>query len=132
MPVYVVTRKSDGVEVCRYPADAPTPWNHMGFDTHDHVEVPTVNADGSQDAVITSLRMTKLNFIGRLGADLTSILAAARQSVDVEQFVKMLDWATPDADGTSIDLMDPRVIGALQQLEQAGIIAPGRAAEILA
>lgn len=77
------------------------------------------------------MRLTKLGFIGRLGGDFVNILTAAKQSVQVEMFVKMLDWATPDPDGTSVDLEDPRVIGALQMLEAGGLIATGRAAEIL-
>lgn len=76
-------------------------------------------------------RLTKLAFTGLLGDDFRSILTAAKQSVDVEMFVKMLDWATPDPDGTSVDLDDPRVIGALQMLESAGLIGAGRASEIL-
>ena len=38
----------------------------------------------------------------------------------------MLDWATPDPDGTSVDLDDPRVVEALTALEAAGGAA-GRA-----
>ena len=77
-------------------------------------------------------RLSKLGFVGRLGTDFASILTAAKASVEIEMFVRMLDWATPDADGTSVDLDDPRVIGALQALELAGVIGVGRAAEILA
>ena len=76
-------------------------------------------------------RLTKLAFVGRLGADFYAILSAAKVNVDVEMFVKMLDWATPDADGTSVDLDDPRVVYALNSLEAGGLIAAGRAAEIL-
>lgn len=76
-------------------------------------------------------RLTKLAFVGRLGTDFTTILRASKASVDVELFVKMLDWATPEADGTSIDLDDPRVVYALNSLEAGGLIAAGRAAEIL-
>jgi hypothetical protein len=76
-------------------------------------------------------RLTKLAFVGRLGSDFYSILHAAKQNVDVEMFVKMLDWATPDADGTSVDLDDPRVIYALTMLEEGGLIGKGRAQEIL-
>lgn len=76
-------------------------------------------------------RLTKLAFVGRLGADFYAILQAAKVNVDVEMFVKMLDWATPDPDGTSVDLDDPRVVYALNSLEAGGLIAAGRAAEIL-
>lgn len=55
-------------------------------------------------------RISKLQFVERLGeAAFTTLLAMAHQSVDVEKFVKLIDWATPEADGTSIDLDDPRV-----------------------
>ena len=69
--------------------------------------------------------------MGRLGNDFATILTAAKTSVEIELFVKMLDWATPDPDGTSVDLDDPRVVFALGQIEAAGLIATGRAAEIL-
>lgn len=36
MSEYVVTRKSDGVEIYRYSADAPIEWSGMEFATHDH------------------------------------------------------------------------------------------------
>ena len=76
-------------------------------------------------------RLTKLGFVGRLGSDFPVILAASKQSIEVEIFVRMLDWATPDPDGTSVDLDDPRVIYALNTLEAGGLIGEGRAAEIL-
>lgn len=78
-----------------------------------------------------SRRLTKLGFVGLLGNDFPVILAASKQSLQVELFVRMLDWATPDPDGTSVDLDDPRVVYALTQLEAAGVIGEGRAAEIL-
>jgi len=76
-------------------------------------------------------RLSKLAFIGRLGDDFRSILTAAKTSVEVELFVKQLDWATAEADGTSIDLEDPRVVYALNTLEAVGLLAAGRAAEVL-
>lgn len=76
-------------------------------------------------------RVTKLEFIARLGTDFRTILTAAKTDVDVEMFVKQIDWATPEADGTSIDLDDTRVIFALTSLETAGLIAAGRKQEIL-
>lgn len=101
-------------------ANPPTPaW---------HVE-PVVEPDPVPAFALR--RITKLAFVGLLGADFSTILTAAKASVEVELFVKMLDWATPEADGTSIDLDDPRVIYALNTLEAAGLIGEGRAQEIL-
>jgi len=83
-------------------------------------------------ATIPVRRLSKLGFVGRLGDDFATILAAAKASVEIEMFVRMLDWATPEADGTSVDLDDPRIMSALNTLETLGIIAAGRAQEILA
>lgn len=130
MTTYTVTNKQTGAVVYRYASDAPVEWTGMGFDTHDH----TPEVEEITDVIPrmeTSRRLTKLAFIGRLGNDFRNILSAAKARVDVEMFVKMLDWATPDADGTSVDLDDPRVAGALQMLEAGGLIGSGRAQEIL-
>lgn len=128
MTIYQVTRKSDGVDVYRYAADAPIEWDTMGFDTHTHTpivqDVPA-NPQGPR-------RLTKLAFIGKIGSEFAGILTAAKTNVQVELFVRMLDWATPDPDGTSVDLDDPRVVDALTMLESAGLIGSGRAQEIRA
>lgn len=129
MTTYIVTRKSDGQEVYRYSSPVPIEWTGMAFDTHAHTVA--VEPEASPPAR-TARRLSKLGFIGRIGDDFANILAAAKVSVEVEMFVRMLDWATPDADGTSVDLDDPRVIGALNHLEMAQLLSPGKAAEILA
>ena len=136
MPIYRVIRRTDSQQVYEYQADAPIEWHGMEFADHDHVEyiALVINNDGSIEgvAVPVNRRLTKLAFVGRLGADFATILAAAKTNVQVELFVKMLDWATPEADGTSVDLDDQRVIDAMTTLEQAGLIGAGRAGEILA
>lgn len=128
MPIYIVTKKSDGSEVYRYHNDVPVEWNGMEFATHDHTaEVPPVEVIPAKGP----RRLTKLQFIGRLGDNFDTLFAASKTVLEVEKFMKMLDWATPDADGTSVDLDDPRVADALTAFEQAGLIAAGRAQEIL-
>lgn len=73
-------------------------------------------------------RLTKLQFVARMTPqEFTNLLSAARADVGAEMFVKMLDWATPDPDGTSIDLDDPRTIAGVQASFSAE-----RAAQILA
>ena len=129
MTTYTVTRKDTGQEVYRYSADVPISWNGMEFATHDHTtvieEAPAVVPPQA------ARRLTKLGFIGRIGADFAAILSASKVNVEVELFVRMLDWATPEPDGTAVDLDDARVIGALQALEAAGLLGTGRAQEIL-
>jgi len=75
--------------------------------------------------------VTKLELVERLGGDFKKIIKASRTNDDVEVFVRMMELAAPKADGKSIHLDDPRTITALQMFEAAGIIATGRAAEIL-
>ncbi len=79
---------------------------------------------------------TKNQFIDRLGdVAYVSILAMARQSVQVEAFVKRLEMATPDADGNSVNLDDPRTQGGVRALEAAliaqGVVVAGWADEVL-
>lgn len=93
----------------------------------DVVETPAAEAPYAPPV----RRVSKLAFVGLLGKDFHTILTVAKSNTDVEMFVRMLDWATPEADGTSIDLDDPRVAYALSALESAGLLASGRALEIL-
>lgn len=96
------------------------------------VNYPDAELLPEPEVVIPAVRrLSKLAFVGRLGGDFAAILTAAKLSVEIEMFVRMLDWATPDVDGASVNLDDVRVIYALDSLEVAGIIASGRAQEIL-
>lgn len=126
MTTWTVTNRLTGEIVHAYTADEPYPFDGMGFDVCNHIaEVPAPPPPAPR-------RLTKLQFIGRIGAEFAGILEAAKTNVQVELFVRMLDWATPDPDGTSVDLDDPRVITALTTLEAAGLLGAGRAQEILA
>ena len=136
MTTYIVTHRATGQEVYRYIADAPIEWSGMGFDTHDHTGVPDEITDVTP-RMESGRRLTKLAFVALIGEDaFKAVLAAAKVNVDIEAFVKLIDWATPEADGTSIDLDDPRTISGLYALEAAGLIPSGpeglTAAEILA
>ena len=81
------------------------------------------------------MRLTKLDFVERVGESaFRAILAASRESVDMEALIKPIDWATPEADYTSIDTADPRV-QKLRELEPglvaAGIVSAGWADSVL-
>ena len=127
-----VIRRSDGAEVPRYAAQAVTEIDGFPFVDFDHIEI---NPD---DPIPTSgaTRLPRLQFIARLGdSAVVAILALSQQSVEVAAWVKLLDWTTPDADGTSIDLLDPRTIAGLNALEPAliaqGVVTEGWAREVL-
>lgn len=127
MTTWKVTNRATGEVVHAYTADEPYPFDGMGFDVCNHIAEP-VQVETSTPV----RRLTKLAFIERIGTEFAGILTAAKTNVQVELFVRMLDWATPDPDGTSVDLDDPRVVEALQTLEAAGLIGAGRAQEIRA
>ena len=70
--------------------------------------------------------LTRSDFLKRItDAELAGILAAAKLSVPVEVWVKRFDVAE------EVDLDDPLTVGGLYALEAGGLIAPGRAGEIL-
>lgn len=127
MTTWIVTNRITGEVVHAYTADEPYPFEGMGFDVCNHI-AEAVQIEQSSPA----RRLTKLAFIGRIGNEFAGILTAAKTNVQVELFVRMLDWATPDPDGTSVGLDDPRVVEALTTLEAAGLIGAGRAQEIRA
>ena len=125
MSNWIVENRLTGVVEYAYGADLPAHFDTYPLADYNHVLQKQVDAEPQR-------RVTKLEFVTRLGNDYIPLLAASKQSVMIEAFIKMLDWATPEQDGTSIDLDDPRLIDALTQLEQGGAIAEGRATEILA
>jgi hypothetical protein len=77
-------------------------------------------------------RLSKLEFIDLLtDTEYVTILAAAKESVQIEAWIRKMELATPEDDGTSINLDDPRTQGGVQALELIGLIGEGRAEEIL-
>lgn len=129
MKTFIVTNKISGVEVTRYQNDIAIEWPGMEFSDFYHTEYndPTI----VEEPIIQPRMISKLSFVGLLGNDYAAIFTAAKSNVHVEYFVKMIDWATTDANGNSIDLNDPRVSMGLNMMESAGLIAEGRAQEIL-
>ena len=123
---YTVQNRITGEVVYAYNADVAVDWPEYPFAEFNHIPQPPVIAPTPQR------RVTKLEFVGRLGADYIPLLVLSKTNVGIEAFIKMIDWATPDPNGTSLDLNDPRIIDALSQLEQSGVLATGRSAEIRA
>lgn len=136
MAEYIVTRKSDGVEVSRYSAMQATSLSGFDFTGFDHTEMKAVSEVPDTRKYGGRRLLTKLEFVALLGnSAYVALLAMARQSVEVEAFVKLIDWATPDREtGYSIDLDDPRM-AQLSTLEPAligqGAVAEGWASEVL-
>lgn len=131
MPVYIVTRKADGAEVTRYAA-AGVAEGAYPLSAFDHIEF----VEDTTPAAPTVTRLTKLQFIDRMGdAAYKAVLQMAKADVDVEAFVKRFEMATPEADGTSVDLTDPRTVAGVMAigaaLQAMGVVGANWASEVL-
>ena len=131
MPVYIVTRKSDGAEVTRYAAATVTEGAHP-LGAFDHAEL----AEEAVPLAPSVTRLTKLQFIDRMGdAAYVAVLQMAKTHVGVEAFVKRFEMATPEADGTSVDLTDPRTVAGVTTIGAAlhsmGVVSADWASEVL-
>lgn len=110
---FIVTRKSDGAEVIRYSAAMAQEVNGFDLIEYDHTEY---NPD-EPVPVSTKRRLTKQEFFDKLGGTAVDfLLTAAKTEVSVEAWIKRLDIVTPDPDGTSVDLDDPRTIQGVTDL----------------
>ena len=121
MAEYVVTRKSDGAEVCRYHSDAPVEWNGMGFATHDHILSLTTEA-----AVRPRQSWSQTAWKRRFSQEeRVAIRDAAAVNAVLSDYMDLMA-GTPE-----IFNDDPDTVRAVRMLEQAGLIAQGRADEVL-
>ena len=122
MSTWQVTNRLTDVVVDAYGADTPDHADVYPFDTYNHNRVVEVVSPPAR-------RVTKLEFVARIGeAVYIAILGLAAESIDIAAWVKLLDWATPEPDGTSVGLDDPRTIAGLQALEPT-LIALGKVTE---
>ena len=130
MSTWQVTNRLTGKVVDAYGADAPDHADVYPFDTYNHNRVVEVVSPPAR-------RVTKLEFVARIGeAVYIAILGLAAESIDIAAWVKLLDLATPDPDGTSIDLDDPRTLAGLNALEPVliaqGVVSAGWASGVVA
>jgi|DEB19_MinimDraft_2_1074335.scaffolds.fasta_scaffold55298_2 hypothetical protein len=136
MTTFVVTRKSDGQEVYRYNADAPIEWSGMEFATHDHA-TEAVDPSAPTDAPIVAMTWTKLAFERKF----TDAEWAAAQDFNAgfegialltdEQKLKIRRGLNDYKIATEISSIDPGTVTLLGLYEAFGVIASGRAQEIL-
>jgi hypothetical protein len=144
--IYDVIRKSDGMAMTRYCSSQVVEQineNAYPVSEFDHVE-------RLEDAVIADTRkfggrrrLTKTEFrdsfstqekVGIEFASVDSPQAPEAERLIAAQIRVFLDdvaSTTPDLDGTSISLDDPRTVAGVVGLESLGLLAPGRAQEIL-
>ena len=121
MNAYVVQQRESGEVVHAYTADAPTEFVEYPFSLFNHtLQKPEPPAP-------TERAITKVAYLRRFTTDeRVGIRTAAKTSAVLEDYLSMMELAE------EISLDDPDTIAAVQMLESAGLIAAGRAAEVLA
>lgn len=127
MFTFIVTRTATGEEVYRYDAEAPIPWNEFPFSEYTHTETPYVDPNTPpQPTLPPHVRLTKLEFLRRFTLNERILMrAAAQQSPQMYDYMAMLEMAE------EVFLDDPDTIAGVTYLEQLGLLATGRATEIL-
>lgn len=124
MANYAVQNRSTGEIVTAYTADAPSHADIYPFDTYNHIPQPEV--------VVPVVReVSGISYLRRFTqAERIAIRGAASQSAVLDDYLKLLDATI--SQGGMVNLDDEDTVAAVQMLEQVGLIAAGRAAEILA
>lgn len=129
MTNYAVQDRTTGEFVHYYGADIPDHFDTFPLEQYNHI--PQIEV-----VEVVRRRVSKLEFVTRLGdAAFTKLLELSLSSIEIMKFVKLIDWATAELDGTSIDLDDPRVqkVAELEPvLISLGVVEAGWAAEVLA
>jgi hypothetical protein len=127
MPTYQVTRKSNSEPVYRYQSDAPIEWTGMEFATHDHVAQVEIDPDGVIEGVVTGRVMTKLEYLRRFTPEeRITIRTVAKTNSMLEDYMALMELAS------EVNTADVDTRAGVKMLEAVGLLAAGRAAEILA
>ena len=128
MKSYQVINKATGALVYRYRTDgSPIEWGGMEFATHDHVEIVEAVPDAPVVAVYGGRRiLTKLEFLRLFTQpERIAIKQASGASPQLDDYLYLLEFA----DDVNLDSADTQT--GVNTLELAGILAAGRAAEVL-
>lgn len=124
MPNYAVQIRATGQIITAYTADEPSHADIYPFDTYNHIPQPEV-----VDVVVREV--SGVAYLRRFSqAERIAIRAAASQSAVLDDYLKLLDATIQQ--GGIVNLDDEDTVAAVNLLEQAGLIADGRAVEILA
>lgn len=121
MTTYAVQDRLTGDVVHAYGADVPDHTGTYPFDQFNHIPQPeAVPAPADRT-------LSKLEYLRRFTtAERVTIRHAAKSEPVLEDYLAMLELAQ------DINLDDPDTVAAVGMLEQVGLIAQGRAAEVLA
>jgi hypothetical protein len=124
MPNYAVQNRATGEIVHAYTADQPSHEDVYPFDTYNHIPQPVVI-----EPVVREV--SGVSYLRRFTQpERIAIRAAAAQSPVLDDYLRLLDITI--AQGGIVNLDDEDTVTAVNMLEQVGLLATGRAAEILA
>ena len=124
MPNYAVQNRATGEIITAYTADEPSHADIYPFGTYNHIPQPVV-VDVAVREVSGVAYLRRFTQEERI-----AFREAASQSAVLDDYLKLLDATIQQ--GGIVDLDDEDTVAAVNLLEQAGLIAAGRAAEILA
>ena len=121
MPEYIVYERDTGTIVYAYTADAACDFPEYPFQQFSHV------LKKPEPVIQPQRTITKLEYLRRFTTDeRVAIRAAAASNPVLADYLQLMELAQ------EINLDDPDTVAAVAMLEQAGLIAAGRAAEVLA
>ena len=121
MANWIVEDRITGEVAYAYGADQPDHFGTFPLEQYNHIREKEV------EAVPVPRTVTKLEYLRRFTTtERVAIRAAAAANPVLDDYLKLMELAQ------EINLDDPDTIAAVQMLEQSGLIAPGRAAEVLA
>lgn len=135
MTHWIVTRMADGAIVYRYQADAPVEWQGMEFATHTHAQEPPPTEPEAPPP--SARRITKLAFRNRFtqaekaALEIAALDNPAASTTQRAQAAGLRATMKDQEVATYIDLSRADTRAGVQALEAAGLIAAGRAAQIL-
>lgn len=121
MANWIVENRITGEVAYAYTADVATDFPEYPFAKYNHIR--------QKEEVAAPLQrlITKLEYLRRFTtAERVAIRAAADANPVLDDYLKLMELAQ------EINLDDPDTVSAAQMLEQSGLIATGRAAEVLA
>lgn len=121
MANWIVENRIKGEVVHAYGADQPGHFSTFPLEQFNHIRQKEV------ETVPVPRTITKLEYLRRFTTDeRVAIRAAAVANPVLDDYLKLMELAQ------EINLDDQDTVAAVQMLEQSGLIATGRAAEVLA
>ena len=123
MANWIVENRITGEVAYAYGADQPDHFGTFPLEQYNHIRQKEV------EAVPVPRTITKLEYLRRFTTDeRVTIRAAAAAAANpvLEDYLKLMELAQ------EINLDDTDTVAAVQMLEQSGLIAAGRADEVLA